>query len=162
MKCDKTQILTKYYETEFDRLVKRVARRAGGWAQGEDVVQNAFLRALVYLDNYDPEKDFAGWFNGILFNELKKYTRIERDAGMSHEDEEISDTLEKTAFLGQVTEQIIHDINAMPEKPREIIRRFVFLGDTGKGIARDLKVNIHTIRKIVQNFYIDMRTRYAI
>lgn len=162
MKCDKKAKLTEYYKADFEKLVKRVSRRAGGWHQGEDVVQNAFLRALIYIDNYNPEKEIAGWFNGILMNELKRFNRIERDAGMSHEDEELSDTLEKTVFLGQVTEDIMLEVNAMPEKQREIIRRFVFLGDTGKGIARDLKVNIHTIRKVVQNFYIDVRTRYAV
>lgn len=161
MKSDsKKEVLTDYYFESFDTLVKRVSRRAGGVAQAEDVVQNAFLRAIVYLNNYNPEKDFAGWFNGILFNELKRFSAIERSSGMSHDDEELTDSLEHTVYTGVLTEDIMKEVEEMPEKQREIIKRFVFLGDSGKSIARGLKVNIHTIRKTVQNFYTDVRARY--
>lgn len=163
MKYDKEYklgILDDFYEHNWERLVKRVQRRAGGWHNAEDVVQDAFLRAFVYIDNYNPDQDFGGWFNQILFNSLKAFNNAERDSGMSHEEEGTED-LDRTVHLQSVLKDIIADVDALPDEAREVIKRFVFLGDQVKMISRDLKINHHTIRKCIRDFYIDVRSRHA-
>ena len=60
----------------FDRLVRRYSRRAlavaweytEGLDEAEDVVQEAFFRALQSLDSYDPGRPFPPWLFTILRN----------------------------------------------------------------------------------------------
>lgn len=60
----------------FDRLVRRYSRRALAVAweytesrdEAEDVVQEAYFRALRKLESYDSERPFPPWFFTILRN----------------------------------------------------------------------------------------------
>lgn len=60
----------------FDALVTRHARRAfsvayrvmGSTEDAEDLVQDAFIAALVKIDSFDASRSFAAWFYRILVN----------------------------------------------------------------------------------------------
>jgi RNA polymerase sigma factor (sigma-70 family) len=156
------ELLVEYYEREKDTLVKRYARRMQGWHNAEDVVQDAFLRAYVYIGSFDADRtEIGAWFNTILNNTAKDYQRIERMQGGTRVEEEFSDDLEEIALRRECIEQIMADVDAMPDPSREVIRRFVFLGDSAKHISRSLGVNINTARKYIQDFYNDTRQRYG-
>ena len=60
-------IIEEFYKENFDKLVVQLSRRAGSLENAEDIVQEAFLRALTYKDAYNPKlNQFSTWFNGIL------------------------------------------------------------------------------------------------
>lgn len=42
---------------------------------GEDVVQEAYARALKYLPSFDHSRDFDKWFNKILSNTVKDFKK---------------------------------------------------------------------------------------
>src|SRR6185369_5345505 len=60
----------------FDQLVRRYIDRAGAIARrlmqnredAEDLVQDAFMRALERLDSFDDTRDFGPWFFRLLVN----------------------------------------------------------------------------------------------
>lgn len=156
------QALTEYYEADRDALVKRVSHRVGGIPNAEDVVQEAFTRALVYIGSYDPlNSPLPAWFNTILVNATKDFLRQERDQGAIRVEEEFSDDLEDLALRAECIEDILGDVGAMDEPAREVIRQFVFFGTPAKSIARSQNLNIHTVRKYIQDFYADIRQRYV-
>jgi len=74
-------IIEEFYENNFDMLVKKTSRRAGSIQNAEDVVQNAFERALVYFHSYDPSRPFDTWFSSILMGCLADFKKDERRAG---------------------------------------------------------------------------------
>lgn len=57
--------------------VKLMTRILGGdWAAAEDVVQEAYCRALQYLPSYDAKRGaLLPWFNRIMFNALRDVQR---------------------------------------------------------------------------------------
>jgi RNA polymerase sigma-70 factor (ECF subfamily) len=63
-------------DAEIDRLIALHADKAyavalrmtGNPADAGDVVQEAFLRAMRYFENYDKTLPFEAWFNAIMRN----------------------------------------------------------------------------------------------
>jgi len=63
--------ITKLYEDKYDDLVRAYRSRAGV-NDVEDLVQEAFYRAIKFKDSYNPKLvDLEFWFVGILNNCLK-------------------------------------------------------------------------------------------
>lgn len=64
--------LREYYSVNFDKLVKRIYRSCGNFHDAEDIVQEAFERALKYKETC---KEVDKWFNTILRNTYKDYIK---------------------------------------------------------------------------------------
>jgi RNA polymerase sigma factor (sigma-70 family) len=162
MKLNKVTTLTEFYCSEYDKLVKRFSYRAGGIPNAEDVVQEAFTRALYYIDSYDPNnKVMEAWFNTIINNTLKDFKRQERYQGMVAEPDRIIEDLELAAHDEQTLEKIMLEVKDMDEPAKSILELFVFLGYQSKEVVQLLDVNLWTVRKCIQMFYDDMREKYA-
>lgn len=85
MSKNAVKILEDYYKANFDKLVNRQSRRAGTPWNAEDVVQEAFTKALKHIDKYNVDVPFEGWFVTILNNTMRDYKRDERNYGMGLE-----------------------------------------------------------------------------
>lgn len=112
-------LIEQHFNNEYRTLYKRVSRRAGGPYNAEDVVQEAFARALKYLPAFNPEKkEFGAWFNTILNNALHDFKREEMTYGMCLEfDEELIDG----EPMSQTDKGLIEKIHQlMDEKPEHI------------------------------------------
>jgi RNA polymerase sigma factor (sigma-70 family) len=83
------ELLEKYYRENFDTLRKKIKNRAGTEWNAEDIVQEAFLRAIKYWSSYNPERGrIETWFGIILNNALKDYMKSDRLLGMAYEIDE--------------------------------------------------------------------------
>jgi len=66
------KVIEDYYRKNFKRLVNISRGRAGSYHNAEDVVQEAFTRALKYHKSYNPAMTaFDAWFSRILDNSLR-------------------------------------------------------------------------------------------
>lgn len=66
-KMDVKQI-EEYYNSEFENLVKRFSFRCGCLQDAEDIVQEAFAKALAYVDSYDSTLGTVDkWVGAILY-----------------------------------------------------------------------------------------------
>lgn len=158
MKLNKVTELTEFYCNNLDKLVKRYSYRAGGIENAEDVVQEAFTRALTYIDSFDPNnKELAAWFNTICNNSLKDFKRQERLQGLVTQEDRVLEHIDLAAHDEQLIEEIIEYVMQMPEPSRSIIESFVLLGYAAKEVVQLLDINFHTVRKCIQLFYEDMR-----
>ncbi|MGL4584055.1 MAG: sigma-70 family RNA polymerase sigma factor [Flavobacterium sp.] len=69
----KRTLLTQHYVEKKDMYVKRASYHIGEFFS-EDVVQEAYAKALRYLDRYPVEyQDFSAFFNVMFNNELKDF-----------------------------------------------------------------------------------------
>lgn len=62
--------LEAFYSENFDTIVKKIYRSCGNYHDAEDIVQEAFERAIKYINSC---KDFEKWFQTILRNSYKDY-----------------------------------------------------------------------------------------
>ncbi len=158
MKSNKIVELTEYYADNFDRLVKKVSYRAGGLHNAEDVVQEAFTRAVQYIDSYDSDrKPLPNWFNSILQNALKNFNQQERIQGMVKEIDRVVN-LEDQVYQGQVIQKVLDYISRRRDPDKDILNHFVVLGYSYKEIAQLLDVNIHAVHHCIRQFYATVRT----
>lgn len=77
--------IEQFYLANHDLYVKRLSRKAGSVQNAEDIVQEAFLRALFYADSYAAreDQDMEKWFNSILRRALVDFMRVETKQGMT-------------------------------------------------------------------------------
>jgi RNA polymerase sigma-70 factor (ECF subfamily) len=74
------QMLVARYATA---AVNVASRLVNDRAVGEELAQDAFVRALTRLETYDPERRFSAWFFKILHNVVVDHLRRKRIATVS-------------------------------------------------------------------------------
>lgn len=146
--------LTKFFLENQRELHKRVSSRAGGMYNAEDVVQEAFARALKYWDSFNPDHHKLGaWFNTILNNSLKDFKREELQYGMCLELDEGIASEEAKQALSDVR---IDAVEALIESKHGIVRdvlRLVFCrGYKPSEVIQVLNVNSKFVYNVVDRF----------
>ena len=106
-------IIEQHYRENFDRLSKQWGRRFDNPTIGQDVVQEAYLRAIKYFHTYDQSQKFDNWFGRILHNAYKD-TRNE-EQGHAHEEIDefalpgVENSNEVDRLMAQIIERIGKD-----------------------------------------------------
>jgi RNA polymerase sigma-70 factor, ECF subfamily len=141
----------------FDVLVRRYLGRArlvaGRLMQdpddADDLVQDAFLRALDRIGTFDPGRAFGPWFTRLLVNlglDQRRKQKVRRTephdpetlaGGVSPEQE--MERAELRASLGNALE-------ALPDRQRLIVTLFEIDGHSTEEVANMLQVSQVTIR----------------
>jgi DNA-directed RNA polymerase specialized sigma24 family protein len=83
-----SRLLQEHYDKNYKLFMKKAQGLLGDFHYGQDCVQEAYEKALLYRNNFDEERgDFNKWFNSIFFNCMKKYSNFIRDKGINMSDE---------------------------------------------------------------------------
>ena len=141
----------------FDQLVRRYFDRAGAIARrlmqnredAEDLVQDAFMRALERLDSFDDSRDFGPWFFRLLvntgINSRRSRTRrqMEPEPFEAPSFEALPDEL---AERSEIRDRFEAALAALPERQRMIIGMFEVDGFSSVEIAETLGVSPETVR----------------
>lgn len=86
---NRDKVVGEYYAKEFNNFVRKLTRKAGSEQNAEDIVQDAFYKALKYFHAFDPsKKKFQTWFGVILVNCYNDFKNKELNFGMQMEIEE--------------------------------------------------------------------------
>lgn len=131
-----------FYRAEYRNKVGLMTARCGGnRADGEDVVQEAFARAVRFSSTYNPELGpFDVWFNTILYNSLRDSKRAARGGvevptdGLSVGD--LFEDTEKAAFFSKRQAIILEVGKISNEKHRDILLLFFEHGYTSREIEQ--------------------------
>ena len=134
----------------------------GDRASGEDVVQEAFCRAVRFYEGFDPKRGkLSSWFNTILFNSLRdvqKEIRMQptRDC-YTLSSEDVFKEVEITS-LPEVQNLIKKEINLQTnEKHKRILELFFFQGYTSTEISQvEEKVSVSNVTTVVNRFRISL------
>lgn len=138
------------------KMMSRILR--GDWHGGEDVVQEAFIRAWKFYPSFDSEKGkIQTWFNGILFNSLRDYQKSARFGPQTEaEDFSVEDILnelnlnnfeEKRKFLAQKIDWVQNPVH------KEVLYLFFMLGYTSKEVSQIVsKMTQTNVTTIVTRF----------
>lgn len=69
---------SRLYQETFDGLLKHVCCLTGDAALAEDLVQDAYARAMTNVKQYDGRASFMGWLRGIALNVVRMHWRRSR------------------------------------------------------------------------------------
>lgn len=141
----------------FQELVEGYVRRARAIAlrlmrntdDADDLVQDAFLRALQRIDSVDPERPFGPWFFRVLTNTGLDAIRRRKTRQTDETDPDVADaapTPAEEAEQGEIRRRFHAALAALPPRQRTIVWSFEVDGLSTKEIARELGVTEVTVR----------------
>ena len=156
-------ILEEFFKKEYVVLVKRIKARNMQECDAEDVVQEAFYRAVKYIKTYNPERQKIGaWFSTILNNAFKDYRHVNYtgEYKFREEDEELVGDLEEETFNKQIARELKKEIATRPEVERNILYAAFELGFSYKACSQVFDVSFTKVQFILQEFRKEMRSKY--
>jgi RNA polymerase sigma factor (sigma-70 family) len=136
------EIMEQYFRDSYTRKLKLITRiLRGDHATAEDVVQEAFARALKFMKSYDKKRGTLDkWFNSIMFNAMhniqndhKGVVHVSTDS-LSPQDVLEEEQLAHTPELVNYIEKFI----SLQENPlhKRILTLFFIMGYTSKEISQ--------------------------
>lgn len=143
--------LEELFRTHRKFFIFKMKRYVHEWGLAEDLVQEAFVKALLCQSQYNAKKgSLKGWFTKILFSHLWSYMR---DVKKSPKMCDIDLVSEQDLFSYGEYHNLYNYVTqvANPIHQKVLVGFFVF-GYTYKELATMFNLTQSNIRKIVQRF----------
>ena len=141
----------------YDTLVRRYVRRAmavarrllGNTEDAEDLVQDAFIRALDRIHTFDNRRAFGPWFFRLLVNtglNARKARALRTTEPEQPEAESGEPGPHQRLESKEIRERFIAALESLPPRQRMIVSMFEVDGLSTADIARTLGISEETVR----------------
>lgn len=155
------ELIEMHYLEFREELCKKFKRRAGTFENAEDVVQEAYARALRFKDSYDGTRPFYKWFNTIINNALKDFKRAERVDGMVIEfDEELDEGVTFSEEEHDYMKRIVAEMNAKRGETAKALKLYFLKGYPPRDIYQTLDMSKKAVYQAIFRFQRDMREKF--
>lgn len=147
--------IEKCFREHWDEFVKKISRRCVNVADAEDIVSEAFKRAIQYRASYKPEKQAMHiWIFTIVLNAYHDYIADLFKKGMSVPVNDTNIEGYERDFEGIATaEQVMKEIDNLADGPtKDCLSMYFALGMTPREITLIAPVNSKYVRNAVYRF----------
>lgn len=155
-----TPAIEKHYIENRHKLVKRMSFRAGTPENGEDVVQEAYTKAIRYRRSFDGT-NFDRWFNTILNNTLREFKNLEKGYTPVEYDEEEGEGTACLIYPSRIMAQIYEIIDKRSDIQKEILMLFFHQEYTAKDISMITRYSYAQVHQIIQRFRNELKELYS-
>lgn len=152
-------LIEKHYRENRQRLVKRMSFRAGSVEDGEDVIQEAYLRALKYHKSFNGD-NFERWFNTILLNTLREHKNAMKGYVVAEYDENEEEIAPCYLVPRRIMGEVFRTIKERPPVQQEILMLFFEQEYTARDISRILPYSYSQIHQTIQRFRNELKEVY--
>lgn len=153
--------IEQLYLDKREDLVRMYKSRAGG-NDVEDLVQEAFYRALVYKDTYKENLvELEFWFVGILNNCLKDLLREKQNGSSMHDplnDEDLTVEIELDSGWGRV---LAKEVAKKSGDAKQICYLYFIMGYQLSEIQRIIGCSYSNVDNVVDRFKNLLREGYS-
>ena len=156
----RNETVLTHYSKNFDQLCKQLERKANGWHNAEDIVQEAYYRALKHFDSLCEVKgSFDAWFPAILGNCLRSHLAIERLKGACIVNDEAQMEVPVDGVQEDVlsTAQIRCLVTSKVGVIRDVLLLYFFEGHTAGEISKLVPLTTNAVRQTVFRFKQEVR-----
>ena len=156
MTCVGTEMIGEHYEANRQHLVKRYFYLGDG---SEDVVQEAYERALRYGNSFDGS-DFNRWMNTILLNAMRDQRRdiMTRGEEALEEYDHVGDVC--NGLDNRIWDEVFALIDEKSPEHAQVLNLFFDLGYTYKEISMVTDNTYHNAYRIVERFRKELAKLY--
>ena len=140
-----------FYRENYRKQVTKIGYMlSGDFTSAEDVVQEAYRRAVKYENSYSEDRSsLKTWFNTILINSLRDWQKLDRDKGivkapLTDDVQEEVVFIESDEFRGLVKKEVSSLMG--DERVRTVLYLWYILGYSAKEISQ--VVNNMTITNV--------------
>ncbi len=155
---NRNELIEEHYRLNYNRLVKIVSRRVPNksLALAEEVVQEAYARALKYYSTFEPKiNTFDKWFGGILRNATNDCRTTEGSGGTMKEYDENTEDVRVSKDDYKHLHHILLEIHAIQKysnRDYNILTMFYVHGFTSKDISVYQNMSHNNVRQIIYKF----------
>src|SRR3954451_12708437 len=111
------ELIVRRYNQRLFRTTRAILRNDG---EAEDVMQEAYVRAFVHLDQFSGESKFSTWLTKIaVYEALGRVRRASRQQEFT-ETMDTRDDPERTAYGRELRSTIQSAIDGLPSKYRSV------------------------------------------
>lgn len=152
------QVITDHYNANRNMLAKRFAWRAGTPEGGEDVVQEAYYRALKYAGSFNGD-EFGKWFNTILNNCLREHKNAEKGYSPVEVDAE-EEGYECPTYVRHVMKDVFDLISTKSVDQIEVLTLYFRQEYNAKAISEITEHSYAKTHQIIQRFREELKELY--
>lgn len=137
------------YRNHFPPMVRHVRFLTGDAGLTEELVQEAFARALVKLPSFDGRAALSTWLHGIALNVVRNHWRAQRNTATAHDrlrnmhaavDAGVAPRLDQAHLSRKKTEALYAVLETLPENLREAFVLRDLQGNTPAEAAAKLAI----------------------
>lgn len=138
------EAFTKIYRKYYERVYWFVFKYLRNEQDTEDVVQDTFLKMILYKNSFNPDLTFSTWLFEIAKN--CAFDKMEERGFMQLKEQRSDRTPEKDCIANDRMHLLEQELDRMPDTMSEAVRLRVLGQYTYKEIARALDVKIGTVK----------------
>lgn len=153
--------IEELYTQEARNYIARFARSTGSVHMAEDIVHEAFERAMRYYDAYDQDQDLKRWMALILRNTYRDMMRIERGTPTIELDEFEHQGAECDGLIRRVWREVKEAIDGKSEVHQEILTLHYLKEYTVTDISRFTDNTLSNCAQVVSRFRKEMKVKYG-
>lgn len=154
-------LIELHYRKHKRRLVQRYTRFAGTSEDAEDVVQEAYTRALTYHKSLTDPSFFEQWFSRILKNSFNTFLNAKRGQPTEILDEEELEGIDCPCYNQVFLKQIKEDIDDYDEDAIEVLRLYFNHGYSPRNIRKIVSIKYKLIENIIYRFKYNTRLKHG-
>jgi len=148
-------LLESFYKENYKPLCIKWARRAGSYENAEDCIQEAFTRALKYIDSFNRDgSEFGAWLNSIINRCVKQIKKDKFFYEPIEDNEDSIETveLEEEFFNDEKLKVIVEKIKTFRQPTKDILYMKFIRGHTPQEIGNVLDMKPKSISMAIYRF----------
>lgn len=154
------KLIEEHYRNNYRKLVKRMTFRSGTEWDAEDIVQEAYERALRYIKAYDG-RNFDNWFNTILNNTLREHKNNEKGFAATSFEEDEMDGTPCTHYVDRIVAEVEELINTKSVAQIEVLTLHFKQGYSAKDVSRITDYSHAASRQMILRFRNELKELYG-
>jgi RNA polymerase sigma factor (sigma-70 family) len=158
------ELIAGHYDLHFNMWVKRLSRRVPGIMDAEDVIQEAYTRALTYAHTFDSRvSSFNTWFTNIVNNVHRDMKRKDFLSCEIREDDwytKEADDYEDDEFVCAQIQEEIKKIKLAHH--RNILFSHFIAGNKVGQTAKQLDIPLEGVKTVVRRFKKNIGEQYGV
>lgn len=151
--------LEQHYKENRVKLLKRLTFRAGTEWDAEDILHDAYERAIKYASSFDG-REFGPWFNTIINNALKEHKNASKGHHIQFDEEE-----EEGTPCSQYSEQAIREIYQLIKTKapvqQEILNLHLKQEYSAIDISRITDYTYSNCHQVIRRFREELKGKYV-
>lgn len=151
--------IEKHYIDNRQKLVKRMKFRTGSDEDAEDIVQEAYERAIRYRRSYSGD-EFEKWLNTILNNCLRDNRNMQSGHSADEFDEEEAEGTACPHYSEHVMREVYELIDTKSVIQKEVLTLFFQQEYSAIDISRITEYPYSQCHQIIQRFRNELKDLY--
>ena len=155
-----TTNIENHYNQHSRRLIKSMTYRCGTEWAAQDIVQEAYARALKYNTNLEG-KDLNLWFSMLMHNVYKDFLREENKHPQTTFDEELSEGVDCPQYSSEIMKEVYDLIATKSLVYIEILTLYFSKGYTAVEICQATAHSHSQCKQVLARFKQELKELYG-